>query len=61
MAKIVGKISMDQTIVSLGNKPLKNFDFSKKIKIININKNNKYLTNYCIKFLIKNNKRVTGL
>ena len=61
VAKIVGKISMDQIVVSLGNKPLKNFDFSKKIKIININKNNKYLTNCCIKFLVKNNKRIASL
>ena len=61
VARIVGKISMDQIVVSLGNKSLKNFDFSKKIKIININKNNKYLTTCCIKFLVKNNKRITDL
>ena len=61
IARIVGKISMDQIVVSLGNKLSNNFDFSKKIKIININKNNKYITNCCIKFLVKNNKRITSL
>lgn len=57
---IVGKISMDQILISIGNNKLTQTNINKKIKILYIDKNDKYLENKSIKYLAINNKRITS-